>query len=129
MTYYVGIDLGGTNIKAGIVDEKGTLLNKDSIKTMAERPMEEIITDMGKLALKVIEDAGLTPDQIDSIGIGSPGTPDNEAGVLVYSNNLPFNMAPSSEALLIFLFISTMMQTAQAWLRQLQVLPRAQRTP
>ena len=97
MTYYVGIDLGGTNIKAGIVDENGVLLNKDSIKTMAERPMEEIITDMGKLANKVIADAGLTPDQIDSIGIGSPGTPDNEAGVLVYSNNLPFNMAPMRE--------------------------------
>ena len=94
MAYYVGIDLGGTNIKAGIVDSDGKLLNKDSIKTMAERPMEEIIHDMGTLALKVIEDASLKVEDISAIGIGSPGTPDNEAGVLVYSNNLPFNMAP-----------------------------------
>ena len=43
MTYYVGIDLGGTNIKAGIVDENGVLLNKDSIKTMAERPMRDLL--------------------------------------------------------------------------------------
>ncbi|MCQ2466758.1 MAG: ROK family protein [Clostridia bacterium] len=94
MAYYVGIDLGGTNIKAGIVTESGEMLNKDSIKTHAERPMEEIIADMGKLALKVIQDANLSLDQVDAIGIGSPGTPDNVAGVLVYSNNLPFNMAP-----------------------------------
>ena len=94
MAYYVGIDLGGTNIKAGIVTESGEMLNKDSIKTHAERPMEEIIADMGNLAKKVIEDANLTMDQVDAIGIGSPGTPDNKAGVLVYSNNLPFNMAP-----------------------------------
>ena len=94
MGYYVGIDLGGTNIKAGIVTEEGKLLNKDSIKTHAERPMEEIIKDMGELALKVIGDAGLKVEDVTAIGIGSPGTPDNKAGVLVYSNNLPFNMAP-----------------------------------
>lgn len=97
MAYYVGIDLGGTNIKAGIVDSEGKMLNKKSIKTNADRPMEEIITDMGKLAVDVINDAGLTNDQVKAIGIGSPGTPDNEAGVLVYSNNLPFNMAPMRE--------------------------------
>ena len=59
MAYYVGIDLGGTNIKAGIVDDQGKLLNKESIKTKAERPCEEIIKDMGMLAAKVIEEAGL----------------------------------------------------------------------
>lgn len=97
MAYYVGIDLGGTNIKAGIVDSEGKMLNKKSIKTNADRPMEEIITDMGKLAVDVISDAGLVNNQVKAIGIGSPGTPDNEAGVLVYSNNLPFNMAPMRE--------------------------------
>ncbi len=94
MAYYVGIDLGGTNIKAGIVDDQGKLLNKESIKTNADRPMEEIIHDMGTLALSVIEAAGLKTEDISAIGIGSPGTPDNIAGLLVYSNNLPFNMAP-----------------------------------
>ena len=94
MAYYVGIDLGGTNIKAGIVDDQGQLLNKDSIKTNAQRPMEEIIHDMGSLAVKVIEAAGLKKEDISAIGIGSPGTPDNKAGVLVYAGNLPFKMAP-----------------------------------
>lgn len=94
MAYYVGIDLGGTNIKAGIVTDAGEMLNRSSIKTNANRPMEEIIHDMGKLALTVIKDAKLDVKDIKAIGIGSPGTPDNKEGVLVYSNNLPFNMAP-----------------------------------
>lgn len=94
MAYYVGIDLGGTNIKAGIVTDSGEMLNKLSIKTNANRPMEDIIYDMGKLALSVIKDAKLNLKDIKAIGIGSPGTPDNKEGVLVYSNNLPFNMAP-----------------------------------
>ena len=94
MGYYCGIDLGGTNIKAGIVDGEGKLLNKLSIKTLAERSMEEIIHDMGKLAVDAIKDAGLEVKDIECIGIGSPGTPDNEEGLLVYSSNLPFNKAP-----------------------------------
>ena len=94
MSYYCGIDLGGTNIKAGIVDGEGKLLNKLSIKTMAERSMEEIIHDMGQLAVDAIKDAGLEIKDIECIGIGSPGTPDNDEGLLVYSSNLPFNKAP-----------------------------------
>ena len=94
MGYYCGIDLGGTNIKAGIVDGEGKLLNKLSIKTRAERSMEEIIHDMGQLAVDAIKDAGFEVKDIECIGIGSPGTPDNDAGLLVYSSNLPFNKAP-----------------------------------
>ena len=89
MSYYCGIDLGGTNIKAGIVDGDGKLLNKLSIKTRAERSMEEIIHDMGQLAADAIKDAGLEVKDIECIGIGSPGTPDNAEGILVYSSNLP----------------------------------------
>lgn len=94
MKYYVGIDLGGTNIKAGVVTESGTILNKKSIKTNATRQMEEIVRDMGRLAAEVIAEAGLSKSDILAIGIGSPGTPDNKTGCLVYSNNLPFRMAP-----------------------------------
>ncbi len=94
MAYYVGIDLGGTNIKAGVVSEKGELLNKVSIKTNADRPMEEIITDMGNLAKQAIEEAGIAESDVSAIGIGSPGTPDNKAGTLVYATNLPFVNAP-----------------------------------
>ena len=94
MAYYVGIDLGGTNIKAGVVSDKGELLNKVSIKTNADRPMEDIITDMGKLAKQAIEESGIAESDVSAIGIGSPGTPDNKAGTLVYATNLPFVNAP-----------------------------------
>ena len=94
MGYYCGIDLGGTNIKAGIVDGEGKLLNKLSIKTNADRTMEEIIHDMGQLAVDAIKDAGFEIKDIEAIGIGSPGTPNNDEGLLVYSSNLPFNKAP-----------------------------------
>ena len=72
MAYYVGIDLGGTNIKTGVVDSEGNLINKIKIKTHAERTMEEIIHDMGQTALDVIKDAGLEVSDISAIGIGSP---------------------------------------------------------
>jgi len=92
--YYVGIDLGGTNIAAGVVDENGVLLNKDSVPTKRERQYQEIIKDMAQLAIKVIKDKGLDIKDIKSIGIGSPGTPDIKKGMLVYSCNLNFDNAP-----------------------------------
>lgn len=94
MKYLIGIDLGGTNIKAGIVNERGEIIHKDRIKTQAGRDQLEIIKDMGLLASRLLADSCLTAADILAIGIGSPGTPDNQAGVLVYANNLPFRQAP-----------------------------------
>jgi glucokinase len=94
MKYTVGIDLGGTNIKAGLVDEEGLILRRESIKTRAERGMMEIIHDMGLLAKKVVADSRVPAADVLAVGIGSPGTPNNEKGLLVYANNLPFINAP-----------------------------------
>lgn len=96
---YIGIDLGGTNIAVGLVDDNGVIIHKDSVPTGAERPYEEIIKDMGMLANKVIKDGGATIDDIKSVGIGSPGTCDNENGVIVYANNLHFFNTPMREEL------------------------------
>lgn len=85
---YVGIDLGGTNIAAGIVDENGKILVKGSVPTEAERPMEEITADMAKLSKQLICDAGLEMSDIKAIGIGCPGSVVNETGVIAYSNNI-----------------------------------------
>jgi len=95
--YYIGIDLGGTNIAAGIVDEKGTVIRKDSIPTFREREYPEILKDMAMLALKLIEDEGLSLEDIKSIGIGSPGIADNKNGILIYANNLKFRNVPMRE--------------------------------
>lgn len=91
---YIGIDLGGTNIAAGLVSEDGKIIASASTPTLAQRPYQEIVADMAKLSQKLIDDAGYKTEQIKGIGIGSPGTVDNEHGVVTYSNNLPFNHTP-----------------------------------
>ena len=74
MKYYIGIDLGGTNIKAGVVDEDFKIIAKATCKTNLPRPAEDICKDMAKVALEAVEKAGLTLDQIEAVGIGTPGT-------------------------------------------------------
>lgn len=92
--YNIGIDLGGTNIAAAIVDEKGTILRKGSVPTLRERDYTEIVKDMATLALKLVNEHGLKTSDIHSVGIGSPGTPDTEKGLIVYANNLRFKNTP-----------------------------------
>lgn len=92
--YYVGIDLGGTNIAIGLVDEDGKIIHKDSVPTHKERSYQEILKDMAMLALKVIKDAGIEINEVKNIGVGSPGTPDCKNGILVYNNNLNFRNVP-----------------------------------
>ncbi|WP_124098040.1 ROK family glucokinase [Ruminococcus sp. Marseille-P6503] len=90
MKYYIGIDLGGTNIKAGVVDEKFSIVSKASCKTNLPRAAEEICRDMAETALKAVELAGLTLSEIESVGIGTPGTANSADGIIEYSNNLGF---------------------------------------
>ena len=89
--YKLGIDLGGTNIVAGVVDEDYKIIGKGKMKTGATRPAEEIADDMAKAVFMAIEDAGVSIDDIDSMGIGSPGAIDPVNGVVTYANNLGFN--------------------------------------
>ena len=92
--YRVGIDLGGTNIKAGIVNEKYDIIIQDSIPTKVERPYQEIIKDMAELVQSLVRNAKIREDDIEGIGIGSPGTVDAETGVVVYSNNFDWENIP-----------------------------------
>ncbi len=92
--YRIGIDLGGTNIKAGVVDEKYTIVATAKCKTRMPRPAEDIIADMASTARKAVEAAGLTMDDIACVGVGSPGTCNEETGVVEYANNLRFENVP-----------------------------------
>lgn len=85
--YYIGVDLGGTNIAVGIVDKEGKILAKKSVKTLADRPFDEIVADMAKCILDLLAEQGMTENDIVSIGIGCPGNLDTENGRLVYANN------------------------------------------
>ncbi len=90
--YKIGIDLGGTNIAAGIVNEEGKIVCQGSTPTLATRPFEEVIADMGNLVNDLIAKFGITAADVESIGIGSPGAVLN--GYVVFSNNLGWRNAP-----------------------------------
>lgn len=94
---YIGIDLGGTNIAVGLVNDDGQIIASSSTPTIASRPYQEIIKDMALLTIKVTEDAGYKMEDVDGIGIGSPGTVDSENGIVTYANNISFNNTPIVE--------------------------------
>lgn len=94
MKYYVGIDLGGTNIVAGIVNEECKVLNKAKTKTNCPRPAQEIVADMVAVVKQAVSDAGLTMDDIEWVGVGCPGTVNRDNGMIIYANNLEFYDLP-----------------------------------
>lgn len=88
MKYYMGIDIGGTNITAGIITERKKMLLQDKVKTYPKRPWKEIVFDIISLCERIIVQANLTPKNISGIGIGCPGTCNRTTGVVEYANNL-----------------------------------------
>ena len=104
--YTIGIDLGGTNIKAGLCDEALNIIDKDSVPTLASRSGEEIVADMAALAKKLIDRNNLTLDDVKYIGIATPGTANNKLGMVEYANNLPFKNFPMAEIFKKYLPIS-----------------------
>ena len=103
--YYLGIDLGGTNIAAGIVNEKFEIVKKKSTPTLANRDGKLIIKDMAELCRSLIADCGLTLKDIAYAGIATPGTANSETGVVEYANNLPFKKFPIADLLKEYLGI------------------------
>lgn len=92
--YRIGIDLGGTNIVAGVVDENNKIVVSAKCKTACPRPAEEIVADMAKVAKQAVENAGITMADVAGVGVGSPGTCNQENGVVEYANNLGFENLP-----------------------------------
>lgn len=92
--YHLGIDLGGTNIAVGVVDENFKIVGRGKMKTNAPRPADEICDDMATAVKMAVEDAGLTMDDIDTIGIGAPGSINPHTGMIAVSNNLQFEKVP-----------------------------------
>lgn len=97
--YRIGVDLGGTNIAAGIVDENFKLLFTDSVPTGADRAPALIMDDMAALCRKLCADHGIELREIESIGIATPGIANHDTGVVEYANNLPFRKTPIADML------------------------------
>lgn len=90
----IGIDLGGTAVKIGILNRAYDLLAWTSIPTGAARPCGQVIADMGQAAEALLTDNGYTRADCIGIGIGSPGTIDSQNGVVLYSNNIRWEQVP-----------------------------------
>ena len=97
--YRIGIDLGGTNIAAGIIDDNYQLISQTSLPTGAFRPWQEMVADLGNAVDMALQQAGLTAAECASIGIGSPGTCDSERGVVARAYNLGWFEVPVCETL------------------------------
>lgn len=94
MKKFIGIDIGGTNIKAGIVDESGRIVVKTSAETDFKKPYPEFVKDIYNICVGLTKKAGLSTADISGVGIGCPGTIWGDKGVIVYSNNLELENIP-----------------------------------
>lgn len=97
--YYIGVDLGGTNIKVGVVDEGYRILAKSERKTLAGREAIEIFKDVRAAAEDAVKEAGVQWDEIAWVGVGTPGTPNKETGMIEFAGNLNFHNVPAVEML------------------------------
>ncbi|HSL44635.1 MAG TPA: ROK family protein [Anaerolineales bacterium] len=90
MKKYIGCDLGGTNLRAAIVDvENGAVLHQMGIPTLAREGHDAVMKRMADLFLQVIDSAGMKKAEIGGIGIGVPGVLDLEKGETLFLPNLP----------------------------------------
>ena len=94
MNYYLGIDLGGTNIAAGVVDENYRLIEKVSIPTGGSRPFEEVVADMARAARMAAEKAGMREEEFSSLGVGTPSSENPKTGLVAHVNNMGWHNAP-----------------------------------
>lgn len=92
--YTVGIDLGGTNIAAGICDENLNLVIKESVPTHAHRAPELIVKDMAALVDSICRKANVSHSEIEYVGIAAPGSVNPDTGVVEYSNNIQMSDFP-----------------------------------
>ncbi len=87
--FFVGVDVGGTNIKIGVVDDLGRPLNATHIATQVEKGPQAAVARAGEAVRKVVSEAGLEWGAIARVGLGTPGTMDVPRGILLEPGNLP----------------------------------------
>ena len=83
---YIGIDLGGTNIKGALVSAKGEILKEHSIPTCVDLGPEAVAGRIGQ----VIAQLSIGEDTVGGVGVGCPGTVDDASGIVRFAANLNF---------------------------------------
>ncbi|MDR2634951.1 MAG: ROK family protein [Clostridiales bacterium] len=85
---YIGIDIGGTSIKAGLVDENGKLHFKKAFTTKPDEPTLSIVWAIADFVKEILAENGLTTSELSGVGIGIPGSVDGKRGVVRYCCNI-----------------------------------------
>lgn len=85
---YIGIDVGGTNIAAGVMDEEGRIIGRSSLKIKVPCPHRELCSQILDAAKSTLRDCSATLNDVTAIGVGIPGTVNSEEGVVTFSSNL-----------------------------------------
>lgn len=88
MTYYVGVDVGGTSVKIGVVSSAGSIVSEVAIATGAERPQEVVLQDILEGVRQAVVASGLGWGKVRAVGVGCPGMVRAEEGTVLYNNNL-----------------------------------------
>ena len=100
MKYYAGVDVGGTNIAVGVIDEKYNILSRCSIKTRGlELPFEAVAANIAAVTEEIVLKAGLKMSQISSVGLGTPSYVNPKTRLLIHANNLGWKNVPLYEEL------------------------------
>ncbi len=87
--YFLGVDLGGTGVKIGVVDNAGKTLAFDSIPTHEEAGPQQAVDRMAQTGRALLEKTGIPHNHLARVGLGSPGTMCLQRGILVEPPNLP----------------------------------------
>ena len=94
--YYIGIDVGGTNLKAGLVDESYRIVATKKMPLEFES-MEQMGEVLAKMALDLVSESGISREEVAGVGMGFPGPVDNKAGVVIKTVNIPIRFMPVAE--------------------------------
>lgn len=94
--YYIGIDVGGTNLKAGLVDESYKIVATKKMPLEFES-MEQMGEVLAKMALDLVSESGISREEVACVGMGFPGPVDNKAGVVIKTVNIPIKFMPVAE--------------------------------
>jgi glucokinase len=97
--YYLGVDLGGAKILAGVFGEDLKLLGKNKIRTKPERGFEEVVQRIARCVLELVDDFDIKTEQMRGLGIGAPGSiaPDGDVIFAGISSGRMFRLKKSSK--------------------------------